>query len=210
MQRDLDEFETLRAEFFETPPRFYRAPFPLDLFKHVAMACLNEPWNPAELEDDDSSGTVRLKNDIELTCRPTFADQLDEQLRDRAPSRREKTLQKLSRIDKLRRLRGQLRERIGRIPRITRSQRDYTADARAELRQLQSTLKRRRTEYSTERWNQAQKRLQQQKNALDALERAVKRLDTAWPAWPERVDQNVLELYMRLSKLPSDRESWRN
>jgi hypothetical protein len=201
MERDLGKFERLQREFFETPPSFYDEPFPLDLFKHVAMACLNEPWNPNELEDDGTSASIRMPSDIELTCRPTFAARLDETLAERVPAQREKTLQKLERIDTLRRLRGRLRERIGALAGIIRSQRNFIADERADLRQLRSSLERRRTEYSTERWRETQSRLREQSDALDALDQAVNRLDETWPGWPKRVDANVLEMYMRLSDL---------
>ncbi|MGM0557819.1 MAG: hypothetical protein ACQEVA_15650 [Myxococcota bacterium] len=210
MTRDLDKFERLRREFFQTPPSFYDEPFPLDLFKHVAMACLNEPWNPNQLEDDGTSASIRMSSDIELTCRPTFAGRLDESLAERVPQRREKTLQKLERIDTLRQLRGRLRDRIGSIASIIRSQRNFIADERADLRQLRSSLERRRTEYSAERWREAQSRLREQADALDQLDTSVDRLDQTWPDWPGRVDENVLELYMHLSNLTAREGPWRN
>ena len=210
MQRDLDKFEQLRRDFFDTPKAFYRPPFPLDLFKHVAMACLNEPWNPNEVADDESSAAIRMPSNIELTCRPTFAGRLDDALGERTPERRRETLQKLQQVDNLRQLRGRLRERIGAIPSIVRAQRNFIADERAELRQLRALLQRRRTEYSAERWKQAQQRMREQSNALATLDSAVDRLDNTWPSWPERVDANVLELYMRLSELSANEDSWRN
>jgi archaellum component FlaC len=210
MQRDLDKFERLRREFFETPLDFYNSPFPLDLFKHVAMACLNEPWNPNELDEDAESAAIRSDADVELSCRPAFAGRLDDVLAEEAPDRRARTLQKLERIDTLRRLRGRLRDRIGAIPSIIRAQRNFIADQRAELRQLRASLERRRTEYSSARWNQAQSRVGEQSDTLDELATSVDRLDALWPKWPERVDANVLELYMRLSELSANEESWRN
>jgi hypothetical protein len=199
MSEDLAEFEALRVQVSAHAPGFFARPFPLDLFKHVAIECLNEPWDPNQLETTDSGPSDT--GDLGLLCRPEFGDRLFVDLEERVPQRRQKALVMLENIDKLRQLRGKLRQRISRIPEISRASQSLLATRRADLRQTRTSYARRRTEYSDERWQKLERRLAAFEEDLGELEDQIERLQQVFPGWSPALDQSVSMLYMELAQL---------
>lgn len=199
MQRDLERVETLRAQFGQPDPGLYRPPFPLDLYKHVAVDCLNEPWDPNQLET--SQGTGVADGGLGLTCHPEFGSRLLVELQEQVPQRREPALAKLHTLDELRRLRGTLRQRLERVPAILRASSSMLATRRAELRQMRASQARRRTEYSADKWRKLQQRFDAYEKDLAQLQVHIDRLGEVRPDWSPRLDQSVSMLYMELTKL---------
>ncbi|MFP4598291.1 MAG: hypothetical protein ACOC9J_04925 [Persicimonas sp.] len=197
MERDVERFEVLREQFFETGEELYARPFPLDLYKHVAMECLNEPWDANELEEELPQAEAMEA----LMCRPEFVDRLVVELHRQAPERRQEAVSKLHTLDEVRQLRGRLRRRLSRIEPILRASKNMVAARRADLRQMRLSYERRRTEYSAERWSQLQDGFEEYGEYLDDLERKIGSLERLWPSWPETLDRSVSMLYMDLSKL---------
>ncbi len=197
MERDVERFEVLREQFFEAGDELYDRPFPLDLYKHVAMECLNEPWDANELEEESTPAEAVDA----LTCRPEFVERLVVELQRQAPGRRREAISQLHTLDSLRQLRGQLRRRLSRIEPILRASKNMVAARRADLRQMRLSYQRRRTEYSAERWSQLQDGFEAHADHLDDLEQQIESLEQLWPRWPEALDRSVSMLYMDLSKL---------
>ena len=198
MDEDIAQVESLREQFVEPDPGLYARPFPLDLYKHVAIECLNEPWDPNQLETSNTAGVAGA---LGLRCTPEFGDRLLVELQERVPQRQEQAIAKLQTLDRLRQLRGKLRQRLSRIPDILRASRSMLAARRAELRQLRATYARRRTEYSAKRWQQLQDRFDALEKDLEALQEKIDRLAKAWPGWSPALDQSVSMLYMELAQL---------
>lgn len=198
MREDVRQVEVLREQFSQTDPRFFARPFPLDLFKHVAIECLNEPWDPNQIEPSDAAEAL---DEMGLDCTPEFAGRLLVQLQKKVPQRQEQALAKLQTLDELRKLRGKLRQRLSNIPSILRASRSMLAARRADLRQLRATYERRRTEYSDQRWRQLQERLDSLEKDLEALQDQIDHLTKVWPSWSPDLDQSVSMLYMELAQL---------
>jgi hypothetical protein len=204
MMADLEQFESLRRQFIEADPELYNPPFPLDLFKHVAVDCLNEPWDPNRLEaSDHPAGST----DSPLGCSPEFHQRLVVALDEQVPERSEDALELLHVLDGLRQLRGKLRHRFARVAPIVEASRNLLAARRADLRQLRASYERRRTEYTSEHWRQLQQALDEHEQILQSLQARIERLDEAWPTWPPRLDESIRTLYLELSKLPPNDRS---
>lgn len=201
MDEDLVELASLSEGFIDSEPGLYARPFPLDLFKHVAVDCLNEPWDPNQLAVDDEAAQAEQPAGLQLTCSPEFADRLLVDLQEKVPSRRSEAIAKLELLDEIRRLRGKLRQRLSRIQPILRASRSMLAGRRADLRQMRASFERRRTEYSATRWKELQQRLDLYAKNLQALDTQIKRLAETWPSWEPKLDQSVSMLYMELTQL---------
>ncbi len=199
MTRDLGRVETLRQEFAHADATLYQPPFPLDLYKQVAVSCLNKPWDSSQLHVDASDGDAEAG--LNLSCQPEFGHRLAVELQEQVPERRAQALAKLRTLDELRQLRGRLRQRLSRVPAIVQASRSLLAARRAELRQMRAAQSHRRTEYSQDRWQQLQKRLEGYEQQLQHLQEHIERLAEAWPTWGPSLDQSVSMLYMELTKL---------
>lgn len=199
MEEDLKRFEELEEAVVEADGELYEAPFPLDLYKHVAFDCLNEPWSRQDEDDPSSVGGRSLPEPI--SCRPEFLELLMEVLDQRVPGRQDEALQRLAEVDRLRKLRGQLRWRLARIGPILDDSREMLASRRADLRRLRLSYERRRTEFSSERWARLQESLDAHGDDLDQLQVEISELAEAQPTWPDALDESVKTLYLELSKL---------
>lgn len=199
MGEDVERFDGLREEFGDEPAQLYARPFPLDLYKQVAMECLNEPWDPNE---DVVSDEESLHESLGLKCSPQFLGTLLDELSTQGSARRDEALARLRTVDEMRRLRGKLRHRLARIQPILQGSRSLLATRRAELRQARLSYRRRRTEYSASRWQQLQERLDAYRDELDQLEQRIIQLEDAWPSWPDELESSVSSLYMEISQLP--------
>jgi hypothetical protein len=201
--RDLEQLERLRKTFEAAPPGLYKPPFPLDLFKHVAVDCLNEPYE-ADPDPDSTSGSSNAASaaaPVGWTCTPEYADRLMVALHEKAPEREAAALHKLRTLDELRRLRGKLRYRLGQVPAILRESRRILATRRADLRRMRDAEARRRTEYSGERWDEMQRRFDEFERNLHELHTEIEQLAEVWPTWKPAVEQQISALYTQLTSL---------
>lgn len=207
--RDLGQLTALRKSFEDAPPGLYASPFPLDLFKHVALECFNEPWEPrpaasqslAQSSSQPEAPVVSSIDEAALSCKPEFIGRLMHALYEQEQSRRVQAIGKLQTLDELRQVRGTLRVRIHQMPAVLFEASRTLAQGRADLRRMRDAEARRRTEYSSENWQQAQARLDAFEQELHALEVNIQRLTEARPTWNPQIDAEVALLYASLTTL---------
>lgn len=219
MRRDLDELKRLSRDFQTPNPALYQPPFPLDLFKFVAVDCFNEPYQPdqkssqlaradepEELKEPEEPqkyeepGTSKI-DDAGLDCRPDYLDRLLTQLQARAPEQRDAALQKLQTLDHLRRLRGLLRYRIAQMPAILAESRRIVASRRQDLRRTRDREARRRTEYDRQTWDKVQADLDDLEAYLDALSQQIDALNERWPDWTPTIEAEISRFYAYLTAI---------
>lgn len=191
IQRDLGRLEEIQRSLRQPPEGLLADPFPLDLFRHVLMACLNARTSTEVSRGED---TERLQ------CQPRFVDELKTAVDDRVPDRRDATMAVLEKADAFQRLRGRLRRRLTKIPRLVRTNRDTLASRRAELANRKESLENQKTEYSTSRWREVSRRIAAYRNALNKLEHATNQLDTSDEVWPERLEKINHDLYLSIAR----------
>lgn len=201
MQEDLERFSSLgrrfgAARFDEAGRDLYARPFPLDLFRYVCVACLNEETDPT-LEVVSHAADERAA----LTCQPAFLDDLLAELAGLEPEVGARARAKLLLIDEMRLVRGVLRQRIVRVPQMLRQSQVYLAEQRAEQRQLRAELERRRSLYRREDWRAIEQMLASYDAELAQLEDAIERLTVTYPEWPDLLDERVRTIYMELVAL---------
>ena len=173
---------------------------PHSLLRLVAMNCLNTEYQGLTTPVAGLEGTP-------LTCRPTHAPQLLERLDQVSTSSRDDALQLLYVIDQARILRGSLRLRLSNIPDIITEHRDFIADERAMLRQLETDLRRRRGRYSTRGWRETMTRLDDHRQHLQELDQRLEEFGETYPAWPSQVDQAMAQIYFELVELREHSEN---
>ena len=78
LERDVTRMGTLRVAFFSPPSALYAPPFPIDLFRHVALTCLNElpteDLSSAEATSAPDSTEVESEQPLEEEVEGTDAD----------------------------------------------------------------------------------------------------------------------------------------
>src|SRR5690554_2827893 len=108
MERDLALLETSRKAFEAAPRDIFRAPFPLDLFKYVAVDCFNEPYAVRASAPAEALG--------EWSCAPEYAGRLMVEIEQRAPAHKSAAMHQLHQLDRLRQMRAKLLFRLGQLP----------------------------------------------------------------------------------------------
>jgi hypothetical protein len=193
IKRDLNRLQELEGELRHPPEGLLAEPFPLDLFRHVLMACLNARTSTQVARNTETTSDG-------LQCDPHFADKLETALQETVPQRHETAMSLLGKADAFQRLRGRLRRRLTKVPQLVRTNRDTLASRRAELANRSESLKDQKTEYSTSRWREVSSRIDAYRNALNKLEHATNQLDTSDEVWPERLESINHDLYMAIAR----------
>lgn len=162
------------------PSDLFAAPFPIDLFRHVAIACLNTPSTR-----DEAGPTLSISSETShrLACRPPYLDQLREALERVSPERRRATLQLLVQLDRFYRLRTTLYESLDRLPDLVRQYRTFLAETRADLRRVYQRLEARRPEYARSRWERVEERFESIRAHLRDLEAMADELEQFEQTW---------------------------
>ena len=196
MSSELQALQKLQTGFFDAPEGAWKAPFPLDQFKHAAMSCLNEPFTDVLPDPALQKVAQRLR----ISCAVPAAGVLDAAL-ERLPGRRSFAEEKLQQIDDVRLVRSELQGRLRQLPAITRRTRNYLAARRAEARQVEDDAQRRRSEYDRKAYQETMGRLAQHRARLDELEAAIDEVERSIPRWSGEVGGLIDALYKRLSRL---------
>jgi len=209
MMRDLEKFRSLADELREPPLDLFTDPFPLDLFKHVVVECLNAPAtseDEAEPDEPDAGRRAVREPDAErtpespaLNCDTRFVDELDARLREHAPDMRRRASELLRKIDSFREFRIRLRRRIAKIDAILADNRELLAARRADLRKLRARWRQRKPELSTRRWRQLQNRFDTLERDLEDLEGETDRLTSAADQWPDAIDRADRRVYFAIT-----------
>lgn len=202
MRRDLEQLEALQTRLADAPDGLFAAPFPGDLFRHVAMRCLSTTSGesaPSSSASPSTSPTSASSSD-NLDCQPRFEERLYAELDERTPDRRTRARELLRGVDRFQSLRGQLRRRIARIDEIIAQTREILANQRADLATRREKLASNRAEYAPSRWNKARGMLEAYRNALNKLEHAANALDSDDDGWPQRVEAINEAMYFAISE----------
>lgn len=217
LERDVTRMGTLRVEFFSPPAALYADPFPLDLFRHVALTCLNElptedlsrteeleepppepePDAPSE-EDAEQPGEdippeepVAQPPVIQLTCQPANLDFLFAQV---PATRLEFARAQMKRVDEVRTLRLRIERRIARLPRILATASTQIAEKRAARRQLAEQVNKRKLDYNKDQWDETSRRLKRYEKEIQRSERALEVLQKQLEleqGWLERAREEM-------------------
>lgn len=196
MESELLQLETERAAFFDAPDQRWGDPFPLDLFKHTAMACLNEPFsNPAPDPDLE-----RVAKSVGISCVVSPTPLLLGSLRD-TPQLRDDALTKLQMIDGLRTLRARLQSRLRQLPTIIQRARAYLDVRRREAREMEQELRRRRPEYARRDFDESLERIGEYRRRLDQLDAAIAGVENSVGDWSKTLGTTIEAIYQDLSRL---------
>lgn len=191
---DLNKLEELEADLEHVVEQSTVHDVPLSLLRLVTMNCLNSEY------DGQISDVIGLEG-TPLSCRPAHIERLIEAL-DAAPTTaRDDAYQLLYLIDQVRILRGSLRQRMTRLPEATAEHRDFIADQRATLRQIDADLEQRRNRYSSSGWREVQRIVDEHRQRLVELDERIDEIRAAYPEWPARLDVAVSAIYFRLAKM---------
>jgi hypothetical protein len=196
MAADLEELTTLEQKFFDEESAAWAPPFPLDVFKHASMSCLNAPYVETAPEPRVKEAADRLGISCAVPAARVFESRLDE-----APSRREFGVRKLRQIDEMRSVRARLQARLRQIPAITQRTRNYLASRRAEARKLADELERRRPEYLKKDFEESMRRIEAYRARLDELETSIATVERSQARWSRDLGTVVDGLYKDLSRL---------
>lgn len=194
MERDLKELEALRLSFESAPQELYAHPFPLDLFKYVAMRCFNDPF-------DTRAGDVGASEIDGLTCRSEYAGRLMVELHEQVPQHQAAALGQLTELDRLRQMRAKLLFRLGQLPGVLREMRQALATRRADLRRMRDAEARRRTEYRGDNWQEMERRFARFDQELNNLSTEIEQLAEVTPSWKPLVETQIAALYAHLTSL---------
>ena len=167
---------------------------PISLLRLVSMNCLNTEYG------DGISGGAGLDG-TSLSCRPAHFDRLQTALADAPTADQDLAMELLTMVDQVRILRGSLRMRLARLPRTITEHREFIAEERAMLRQLESDLARRRTLYSSQGWRDVTQLIADHRVLLREFGDHLDALAEAYPAWPADVDTLVSQIYFDLSDM---------
>lgn len=208
MERDLEQLAVLRNSFESSSQSLYSAPFPLDLFKYVAMSCFNEPFNsrtgsdtPTQAPQNAASDGPKTKKSGPWTCSPEYAERLMVALQQRVPDRQAAAKKQLHDLDQLRQLRAKLLFRLGQLPAILREMRQLLATRRADLRRMRAAEARRRTEYNGSDWEEMERRFEAFEQDLLDLNNQISQLDEVATSWKPVVETQISALYSHLTSL---------
>ena len=205
MGRDLDRIDSLSDQLSTLPRDLFAGSFPLDLFKHVAVDCLNasaaEGASPESGPGEEMLSPVpaEKREKPKLACQPRFYDRLVTRLEVEAPERKTRALEVLQRIDEFHTLRLRLRIRQGKLEDIIADNRDFLAKRRADLRKQQEKWQERRQEFSAARWRELQRRLDRLSDDLNQLEQTTNQLDETSRDWPASIDAANRAMYFAIT-----------
>lgn len=209
MTRDLDEFRDLAGRLRDPPAGLFRGSFPLDLFKHVVVECLNapataEPGSAASAAEGRPTPDSGLRSGGvvergELACATRFVGELEDRLGGQSDRTRERAFELLRSVDRFHTLRIRLRRRLASIEEIVESTRSLLATRRADLRKLRRRWRERKSELRAARWQQLQDRFDALDRDLEQLDRATDRLESAAREWPEAIDRANRRVYFAIT-----------
>lgn len=202
MDRDIERVQSLSEQLSSLPTDLFGDGFPLALFKHVAVHCLNTsavdtvPDAPPETSDTTTPDSSQKHP---LRCRPTFYGRLEQRLADLPDQRRQRALTLLQKIDEFHTLRVRLWRRIRKTDDILEDNRNFIASRRADLRKRRRRWKRRRQELSEQRWDQLTRRFARYAAEIDRLAEASRTVAEARSSWPETLDRANREMYLAIT-----------
>jgi len=201
MERDLERVSELSDQLANLSREVFADEFPLDLFKHVTVNCLNAsaaetrevPDEEAEAGGGESGGRLRL------ACRAEFLDRLVRRLEVRVPERTATAHSILRRVDQFHTLRKRLWRRIAATSEILESSRELIASRRADLRKLRQRWEARRQALSNARWKELQSRFRTYADRLDRLDNLTDQLRETAESWPEQLDRANRRVYLAIT-----------
>ncbi len=191
---DLERLDELAAELQSMVHSHDSAPVPLSLLRLVAMNCLNTEY-------DSDASTIPSTASRPLNCRPAHLDRLEKALENAPTATRDDVYELLYVVDQARMLQGRLRRRLAELPEQNADHRDFIANERATLRQVEADLQQQRSLYSSSAWREVTDFISHQREQLDELDAQIDALTEAFPQWPSQLDATVSSIYFELSQM---------
>ncbi|RAL23072.1 hypothetical protein DL240_09305 [Lujinxingia litoralis] len=192
--QDLQRLDNLLLSLSTLTNRQRDETFPTDLFRLVAVSCLNTEYAPAATSAPPTTGAP-------LTCRPAHLDRLNQAIGTLELDARNDALRLLFLVDQIRLLKGSLRMRLAAMPAQIADHREFIAASRTNVRQIEADYARRRALFSAAGWSQVNQVLGDQRNLLRQFDRRLNEVSAAYPDWPARVDTLTTAVYFRLSRM---------
>lgn len=189
--------ESLETRFFDAKIS-YEDPFPKDLFKHTAMACVTQAvWE--EVEPESEPAIVADKLGVKCAVPPLPA--LETALYELPPPEREEALDAIRVVDKLRHNKAEIDQALLRAPRVIQEVLTWVAAARADLRQTENELNRRRPEYTDDDFELSMTRIRAAREEFDRLEELARRVNATLENRTERLERVMRTTYRGISLL---------
>jgi len=159
------------------------------------MACLNQPVG-TDAEPQTPAWNAAKSMEVGCVVMPLGP------LWDRTETgRRDAMSRSMRAVDRMRRLRAKLKNAFRRTPAYVASMRAMIAERRAEVRQIETEVKRRKPEYNDENYDLAFERARNFRGEITELERAVDQLERNIPGASATLETEVEEIYIRLATL---------
>lgn len=196
IEDELQQLDELAEDLGVMVARADDSSAPLSLLRLVAMNCLNSEYD-SHSESPDRMGTM----DQPLNCQPAHLGRLLESLEEASTATTDDVYELLYVVDQTRILRGSLRRRLAELPMHTEDDRDYIADERATLRQIEADLMQRRGLYSDSGWLEVTSLIVAQRDLLSELNRQIDEITERYPQWPPRLDATISRIYFDLSRM---------
>lgn len=197
MDEELAGLRDLVGRFFSLPNDTWRAPFPVDLFKHTAMSCLNAPYD----ESPPDPSVQEVAEQFRITCAVAPLVVLREALGHEGVPRGE-VLDNLRLVDELRSGRASLQSRMRQLPGILRRTHAFIEVRRSEARRTRQDLEARKAEYSRDALRASRAELDQYEVMLDSLLMQLVVLEEKGSTWSRELVVLVEQLYKGISYLP--------
>jgi len=194
---NLEKIEELETRFFD-PKLSFDPPFPRDLFRHASMACVTEPpWQ--EVEPESEVAVVATK--LGLTCHVRPLPDLESALSNVSPSNRQAAVNALQSIDNLRLVKAEIELGLREAPQVVQDVLDFIALGRADLRQLENELRRRRPEYTNADFALSSNRIEDTRRRFDELQEYAERMSATLENRNERLMRVLQTTYRGIALL---------
>lgn len=196
---NLNKIEDLETQYFGAKLTL-APPFPRDLFRHASMACVTDPpWLEQAVEPESEIALVADK--LGLTCRVLPLPALESALNEVSPGNRQAAINALQSIDQMRLVKADIELGLREAPTVVQDVLDFIALGRADLRQLENELRRRRPEYTDEDFDLSSNRIDDARRQFDELQEYAERMSSTLDARNERLMRVLQTTYRGIALL---------
>lgn len=197
---DIGRFRTMLDQLLESDE--FRVmlgkPYPIHLFKHTAISCLNEP---IDAEPEPGTPAFEAAQTAKIDCVVKPLPVLLKKVRQDLPNRYDQTLEALVLVDQLRALRAETSAQLRDIPRMVKQTRNFISARRAELRRIELDVERNKPEFTGSNYQTSKDRVREYRTKLDKLEAEVQRVERTQSAWSIALGNAIRDLYKGIAEI---------